>query len=229
MAITFGSLRATVRLRCDSPIGGPLSESELSDMLNSSLSELYDLLVVTFEDYYLTGPVAVTLASGASISLPADFYKLRGLDRQDSNSDWLPVDPFNFRERGEFARAALALPPSSLAFRYRLTPTTIEVYPQASNGGAYQYWYVPVRADITDDSTQVTFLQHWEEYAILDACIKACAKEESDPSVFAAQKQAVRARILAAAPSRDASGPATIVDVRHYRGSRGGGGRFDLW
>jgi hypothetical protein len=40
-----------------------------------------------------------------------------------------------------------------------------------------------------------------------------CAKEETDPSVFGAQKAAMLKRIEDAAANRDANEPATVTDV----------------
>ncbi len=54
----------------------------------------------------------------------------------------------------------------------------------------------------------------WEEYVVVDAAIKAMAKEESDPSVLMAQKQGLLQRIESAAENRDAGSPARVSDSR---------------
>lgn len=54
----------------------------------------------------------------------------------------------------------------------------------------------------------------WEEYIICDVAIKCLAKEESDASVFMAQKLALEKRIEAAAENRDAGSPQTVADAR---------------
>lgn len=53
----------------------------------------------------------------------------------------------------------------------------------------------------------------WEEYILLDAAIKCMVKEESDPSSFAAQKQALLQRVESAAENRNAGQPQTVSDV----------------
>ena len=53
----------------------------------------------------------------------------------------------------------------------------------------------------------------WEEFIIVDACIKALAKEESDVSVFAARKQGLQARLNSEVENRDASSSQQVADI----------------
>jgi len=73
----------------------------------------------------------------------------------------------------------------------------------------------------------------WTEYIIVDAAIKCMQKEESDTSVLMAQKQALIARIEAAAANRDAGNPAVVSDSQWSdfwlpmgQGGIGGGGGY---
>jgi hypothetical protein len=81
---------------------------------------------------------------------------------------------------------------------------------------------------MTSDSDTLDGVSGWEEYVITDCCIKALAKEESDPSIFMAQKAALLLRIEAAAENRDAGSPATVSDTGGTDQWTAGGGFWGL-
>lgn len=63
------------------------------------------------------------------------------------------------------------------------------------------------------DSTQIDGVSGWEEYIVLDAALKAMGKEESDVSLIAQQKMAMKQRLIDMAANRDAGMAATVADV----------------
>lgn len=65
------------------------------------------------------------------------------------------------------------------------------------------------------DSTSVDGISGWEEYIVVDAALKAMGKEESDVSLLAAQKQAMRQRLIDMAENRNAAFPATVIDKQY--------------
>jgi len=67
---------------------------------------------------------------------------------------------------------------------------------------------------LTSDSDTADGISGWTEYIIVDCVIKCNQKEETDPSVAMAQKQALILRIEAAAENRDAANPATVADTQ---------------
>lgn len=85
------------------------------------------------------------------------------------------------------------------------------------------------------DTDTVDGVSGWEEYIIVDTCIKAMAKEESDPSVFIAQKNALIKRIEEAAENRDIGEPEVVSDSKMRNSSwagddwSGSGGGISGW
>jgi hypothetical protein len=74
-------------------------------------------------------------------------------------------------------------------------------------------WYVPKLTTLSADGDTVDGISGWTEYIIVDACIKALAKQESDVTVFALQKAELIKRIENAAENRDAGNPATVGEL----------------
>ena len=95
---TLGQLRTLCRERADMENSNFISDSELNSYINSSCAELYDLIVGQHDDYYVTS-ATLTISSGNTVSLPSDFYKLRGLDYRVDANNYLTVKRFNFASR----------------------------------------------------------------------------------------------------------------------------------
>ena len=65
---------------------------EATEKRNEAYYSFYDLIVSRFEDYNLGTPTDFTLASGvSSFPLPSDFYKLAGVDRKTSTTEFYPL------------------------------------------------------------------------------------------------------------------------------------------
>ncbi len=186
-----------------------LSDAEWDGFIQRSYQELYGLVVQAFgNDYFVQTPAAgytfttdgvndhFALPDGSGSS-PA-FFKLLGVDVQIGNAtQWVSLKPFAFADRN------------------RLSAFNSQV-PMA--GQTVRLLYVPRLTVPTQDADPIDGVNGWEEYIVVDACMKALAKEESDVSVMMARKQAIIDRLNSEVENRDAGSPATIVDVAGRRG-----------
>jgi len=211
--VTVSSLITQAKQKADMENRNFVKPDEWIQYINDGYKELYDILVSKFEDYYTLGPVAFSVATGqTSYTLPTDFYKLRGVDRSNGGSNFIPLLPFNFNDRNRrtFYRRWGGIEPT---VRYRIFGNKLIFNPQEQAPGSYQLWYVPQAADITTDSQTIEGVNGWEEYIVFSAAIDALAKEESDVSVYEAAKQQMLQRIQALAANRDAGQCDTVGDV----------------
>lgn len=225
---TLLAIRTTVRQRCDMVNSQFITDAEFNGYINASYYELYDLLVQKYGDnYFVASPFAITTDGVATqYALPADFYKLLGVDLKltASPASFVTLQPFNFKERNRFGAPNVQTVYGTTNLRYRLNGNSLWLQPLPSGGQSLQVWYVPRLVALVADADTVDGVSGWEEYIVADVCIKAMVKEESDPSGFAAQKAALAQRIEAAAENRDAGSPATVVDSRGAnRGAFDGG------
>lgn len=182
-----------------------VSDAEWNAFINASYQELYGLVVTNFgNDYFVqtpaTGFTFVTTGTAEHFPLPADFFKLLAVDLQVSAPGyWVALKPFMMSERNSFGL---------------LGPTA----PMA--GQTIRILYVPRATVLVNNGDVMDGVNGWEEYVVCDACIKAMAKEESDPSVFMARKGALLERLNGEITNRDAAAPAVVADVQGRR-SRG--------
>jgi hypothetical protein len=213
MAVTLASLITQTRQRADIEGSQVVTDSELTGYINSSIKELYDILVSTYEDYYLS-ETTVTVTTGDSITLPTDFYKLRGLDYVEG-SVYYPVLPFKFSQRNQQNVELFSATPA-VKSRYRVQGSVIKLVPAAAAAGAYRVWYIPRATELSLTTDTFDGINGWEEFVIVDAAIKCMVKQELGTQELEKQKKDLIRRIEAMAPNRDADAPACIKDNDEY-------------
>ncbi len=219
MPSTLLELRTQARQRADMENSEFVEDSELNTYINDSLSELYDILVARFNDYFVEDPLVFTLATGVTTyNLPANFYKLIGMDRSISGSgsgddDWYVIKPFNFQDRNSRRRTELfrGIYPN---VEYRLLGDLMRFTPADQAPGMYRMWYNPSCPALVDDADEIGIqIDRWKIYIVVDAAIKMLQKEESDVTVLLNQKAALTRRIQEMSQNRDAGESERVTDV----------------
>jgi hypothetical protein len=199
MATTLAQLRLRCQEESDNINQTFISDAEWLSYINASYQELYGLIVESFgNDYFVQSPAAgytfVTDGTNSLFALPSAFFKLLGVDLQINTAGyWATLKPFAFSERNQ-----LSLNNSSI--------------PMA--GQTVRVLYAPKATLLSGDADTVEGVNGWEELIIIDSCIKALAKEESDVSVFMARKAAFQQRLDSEIENRDASGATRVADSR---------------
>lgn len=198
---------ADIRTRCqqetDMVNSTFISSAEWLNLINGSYQEAYGLYAQAYgSDYFVKNPPQTVTTDGVNqlFALASDFWKLLGVDVQVSApQQWVSLRPFAFADRNSVSGLNSQIPAAGQTLRVFYIPTVtllaadadVISLPLTANGG--------------------------EEYVVADACIKAMAKEESDPSVFMARKVELKQRLEAEASNRDAGNPARIVDASGRR------------
>lgn len=249
--MSLGQLRLTSQQRADRVNSNFVTLPEWNSYINQSMYELYDLLITTFEDYFIATPAqfsvsgnfnqtylyplpdgAISFTNGitgvAGYIAPA-YYKLRGVDLalNTAQNAWVTINKFTFEDRNTFVYPNTASTIYGVFnLQYRVMGSNIEFIPTPSSGQNVRIWYIPRLNQLLQDTdlTSVS-ISGWSEYIIVDAAIKALQKEESDTSVLQAQKMALIKRIEESASARDANQPDKISNVRTngWWGSGSGG------
>ena len=221
--LTLANLITGVRRRADMVGSTFVSDAEIVDYINVAMSEVHDLLVTKFEDYYVSTHQYTLPGSGSGLTagqfaLPDAFYKALGVDF-DVGGVTYRLRPYHFQER------AMYNSPSVVASRitntlYHIQGASIRFIPAPTVSGTVTLWYVPEPTYFDASSTSTTIktaapqvAKGYEEYVIIDAAIKCLQKEESDVQILLVQKQQQLERIEQAAGKRDAGESYAITDV----------------
>lgn len=213
MSVTVAQVVLMAKQKADMVNSNFVIPNEWISYCDRSWKELYDILISKFEDYYTAAPLVLQLVSGNTLPLPANFYKMRGMDRQISGTEYYTIRPFTFEDRNNRRRQALyrGLYPT---VRYRILGNNLIFTPD--DGGAtgfYRMWFIPRAADLTVDTDTIDGVNGWEEYVAVDMAIKALQKEESDVTVLMQQKMALKQRIEDLAQNRDAGETDRVTDI----------------
>lgn len=222
---TLGNMRLEAQQRINKENSQFYTAQEWNSMLSNSYKELYDILIQKFgDDYFLANPYTYTTTGQidtttqqSTYPLPKDFYKLMrvevALNPSDPNS-WVTLKEF------QAIQANLWNYPNVYTFygitnlRYRLWGGNLVVVPIPSAGQTIRILYSPRPNQLINDTDTVDAISGWEEYIVVDACIKALVKEESDATAFAIQKAALLKRIEEAAENRNVGEPETVSDSK---------------
>lgn len=213
MSITLEELRLRSRQKADRETSNFVEDEELDFMINSSIAELHDLLVAAnASDYAVSEYSFTTSPSVNSYALPDDFYKLKGVDAQITGDNWLTLRPFNFNERNRNNNTTwgkITMP----WIRYRILGSNLVFSPTPDSPTPVKLWYTPLSPKLVNPTDTLQDLNSYSEYVIVDVAIKYLQKEESDVTVLAQQKEALKRRIEVMANNRDEGHADSISDI----------------
>ena len=215
--VTVQTVLDKIRSEADMVGSTFITDAEFLTWIAASHFELYDILVQKFGDNYFVSSANITTTTAEEYSLATDFYKLLGVDLKLSSTEdsYITLFPFQFAERNKYAVPNFQTFYGITNLRYRLNGSKLWFTPKPMAGQTIRYFYIPRLTAITATTDNIDGVSGWEEYIVVDCCIKALQKEESDTSVFLARKAALLRRIEEAAENRDAGSPATVSDVQH--------------
>lgn len=224
---TVGAIDAEVLARMDRTGSNFVPQTTRWNWIWDSYKELYDLLVQKFgSDYFFADPYTITTdGTNDTFDLPADFYKLYGVDLSltgGSPDGWITLKQFMKSDRNRYVVPNFQSFWGMTNLRYRLRGGKIWFSPKPQAGQLIRLLYAPRPGDLTDDSTTLDGVSGWEQYVVADVCIKYCGAEETDPQLFMAQKGALKQRIEEAAENRNVGEPQTVSDTQGNWGTFGG-------
>lgn len=211
--VTLEELKRRTRRAADMENSGFISDEELTEFINGSAQELYDILVQADQDFE-TLLTTFSISSGNTYALPANFYKMRGID-VDRDGKWIPVRKFNLLERGQWTDVGHSYRRSNI--RYQIVKDTLHFLPEENAVGNYRIWYVPEMTKLALDADTFNGRNGWDEYVVVDAAIKCLDKEESDSKALMARKKDLLGRVVNMSGERDYGEPETIVDMKRSR------------
>jgi len=151
--MTLAQLRTASRQRADMVNSTFISDSELNSYINASYFELYDLLVQKYgNDYYMTEYSFQLQGNISRYDLPADFFKLLGVDLQISGGPdgYVSLRPFTLAERNRYSTANVQTWIGVTNLRYRISANTLWFTPSPQTGQTIRIWYIPRLAELID-------------------------------------------------------------------------------
>lgn len=214
-SVPLSTLITRVRRRADiESATARFPDAEITDNLNESITELYDIIRMSWGDgYFRSSYVFTTSTAVDTYALPSDFLDLVSVDVQVSASDVVSARRFMESERNAAKSPLVGWLYGQPVF-YQLQGNNIKFIPQPSAAYLVTINYVPTPTKLVGSSDTIDGVAGWEEYAVLDAAIKCLIKDESFEhiAILENRKAVIKGRIDALAPQRDGQ-PERVQDV----------------
>ena len=213
---TESDLRTRARRRADMENSTFVSDAEIQDYLNSSISELHDFMVKSYEDYFVSEQTYNAPIATGGANLPDDFYKALGVD-YESGGITSTLRAYSFSDRNVY-NTPYAVVDRLAEPMYKVEGNKIKLIPTNSQSGTITLYYVPQATQFSSTVTEIeNVIPGYEEYVVVATAIRMLMKEESDISVLERERQQLASRIIRAISPRDVSGSFAIRDVRKGR------------
>lgn len=205
------------------------TDAIITEFVNSSLEDVWNLLVNTWEDYYLREDSSTSTAAGTEeYGLSTDFYKLRRLEIADTGGRFRKLRPAGLErlnrlreESGEPSRyhlRGIENSPSEPEYvpKVILAPTPAFVR-------TLRITYIPVAQTLVNPTDAWDSINGFDELVTQMALLKADMRE----NIGTAERERViadlRDELFSSAPNRDAGEP-----VRMSEHVEGIGDEFDV-
>lgn len=141
--------RARADREADDPLNGFVPDREVIRYVHKGAQKLWAMIVEAYgTDYYWTQYNATLQAGspnsiGSYLTVPQDFFKLRGIDYKLNNGLAVPLKPFTNYERNKF-RSNPVLVWWGVEYRYKLEGSQIHFIPSAQGNVPITVFYTPV-------------------------------------------------------------------------------------
>ncbi len=213
MAVTLATLRTRARERADMPVAGfvPDSATGIDAFINEGVQRLHEKLVEAYDSKYLVSSSAFTCSGAETVALPADFYKLLGVDLNVSGVI-LTLESFAMGMRN-VQRNALVTQPLADVTKYMLRGSNLVLSPAPASGVTGTIWYAPQATTLVLTSDSVSFPNGWERYVVLYTAIQMRMKQEDNVNDLRFELEKMERELQDIADRRDLARPAHAVDV----------------
>lgn len=205
----LSDIRTIVRMRGDMRNAVRFPDSILDVEIQAAFGEGYELMESTCEGYFDVQDTDVTVAGQDYIALPVGTWKLRAIDRLDG-TEWDPVVRVGIKDRNRYGTQ------QGKPLAHRLTARGADLYPTPDAVYTLRFTYTPSAPAL--DETPRNYYNGWEEYTVYGALVRLYQQQDRDEAKWQRGCDRARARILAAAPNRNASGPEYLRNYEEFEG-----------
>lgn len=219
-AVTLATLRTRARERADMPVAGFIADSAtgIDAFINEGVQRLHEKLVEAYASDYVEKQSAFTTTGADSVTLPADFYKLLGVDLNSSDGTVVTLTPFPRGMRNVYKNSKS----DGLGYRTRFKlsgASTLRLLPAPNAGMTGVIWYNPIATVLTLTTDTVDFPNGWERYVVLYTAIQMKMKQESSVVELQNELLKMELELKELADRRDLSAPSHAVDVDQVEAS----------
>jgi len=165
-------------------------------------------VVASNKDHYAESANISVVSGTDSYTLAADHYRLVGVDVYDGAA-WHLMKRFNLHERNQLQDSEA----SDVNTSYRVVGGALKLRPTPTWSGTVRVWYIPAPPQLSLDTDTWDGISGWEQYVVIDCCLKLGRKQKEDVTELVAEKTALAGRIRGLSADMDDNEPDRVRDV----------------
>lgn len=215
---TLADLRLAARRKADEENSKFIDDEELDLYINESGSELHDIIVTSYQDYFRETATIPLANNVEEYDLPNDFYKELAIFFVQGDIRYR-LERFMLNELTDYEEDRVVPIASGQYLRYRLVGNQLVFIPRPNGGSNIELWYVPVFTKLKFPTDKLTYaiIPGWEEFISNGAAIRIRAKNEKDAAPLMMRQAELKQRIMSSARTRDIHAPQRVSDVYYGR------------
>jgi hypothetical protein len=189
-----------------------VTDDEAFGYVKLGWATLYDIITQSSQNYFINTYNITLVNNQQDYALPADFYKMVGVDLTSGVGNPVTLRPFNWVERNRYKYSGLMTIAGPM-YRYNLLGVNIRFTPVPGTG-TIKVYYTPEVVQPALISSEIDMVGFgFQEYLILYCAMKMLAKEESDTTLIVQELAAQQKRVESMTADQDRTFPKTVVDV----------------
>lgn len=209
--VTLDSLEAQVRQRSDTgSLTDRFPQPEVWEYINQSWTELYNKLIQTGQEYFLSQSTINTSAGTSDYALPPNFYLDKGVDVTVAGQLYV-LDRWLWEERGQYDQLVTWSP--GMPWSYLVVGSNLSLRPTPGASYSLTLSYYPAPTRMASGSDTIDGMAGFEEYVVNDAAAKILVKDDRDPRPCLELKGRAERVIDNMISNRSRSNPQRILNV----------------
>lgn len=226
---TRAELRTDARALADQGDSDYVSDVQANHWINQELAELVDMIIAVDPASWMASTSIAGAAGTYLYNLPADFYEILLVERDEGGGRATTLDPFTLNDKNRFSHTPFIddLPGRDIGVRYMVRGSGVDgagaqlwLYPDPGNH-SYTVYYATAPPTIStaagSDSQAIDGRAGWLEWVVYGVAIRMKERAEDDTTGLRLDRQRIQQRIQHMATQRDAGRPVIPTDVRRWR------------
>lgn len=198
--LTLAELRDRVRFLGDFQNSRKFTPAIVDREVNSAIEDTWNVLTKARPDYYTREFSATTTAGAAALPLPADFLRLRKVERRDGDR----IAKLRRAELDGSHRFGLG---RGRPTHYRLQGTQLVLLRVPDGAYSITGYYIPCKSVLVADGDTFDGINGLEEHAVVGAVLKLKMREGMPAGEWLAERSRLEKEVRDAASNLDAGAP----------------------
>lgn len=165
--VTLTQLIDRIRFQGDFENSRVMSDARITEVINAAIKGIWDLLLETRPDNYITTTTLTTTAGNDSVTLPTDFFKLRLVEVYDG-ACYRPLRPHNVSEAWRYQ----LMTPTASRLTYRIETGTLRIMPVPTQVWTLRVKYFKPATDLVSGSDTFDGVNGYEDLVIAQTIAK---------------------------------------------------------